>query len=217
MIIYKEKLTRPTVTEKMGWSYAYATTTYSYSGAYYKYAERDFRGFGKVIQTNPDGTTITTNYEQLDDYKKGRPLQVDMKNPSGALLKRSTFTWGADTLTGTIAKFVKLTNKKTDTYGATNVFTNEAFTYNNTHGGVLQTIKSGTGAGENADVVVISNTYINANASSWVWRKASETVASPFYGLARQSTYTYNSLGNLLTSKRLSNPSFQRFYYWIML
>jgi hypothetical protein len=81
--------------------YNISLTSYAYSGTYYNYEERDFRGFGTVIQTNPDATTVTTTYEQLDDYKKGRPLQVDMKNPSGTILKRVALTWGTYPETGT--------------------------------------------------------------------------------------------------------------------
>ncbi|MBN1907681.1 MAG: VCBS repeat-containing protein [Deltaproteobacteria bacterium] len=175
---------------------AISLTSYAYSGGYYDYAERDFRGFSTVTQTNPDGTTIKTTYEQLDDYKKGRPLQVDMKNPSGALLKRATFTWAAGTLSGTTGKFVKLTNKRTDIYGTTNVYTNEAYTYASNHGGVLKTVSSGSGGAES---VTIENTY--TNKGTWLWRKASEKItgsSDPSITI-RQTNYTYNSFGNLLT------------------
>ena len=176
-------------------------TTYDYSNAYYKYADRDFRGFGYVKETNPDLSTVETTYEQNDDYKKGRPLLAVTKNPGGTLLKRLTYTWASDTMSGTTAKFVKLTGKRTDIYGTTNVYTNEAYTYDNTHGSVLTTVSSGSGGAEN---VTTTDTYINKG--TWVWRKASETVAGSSTGTARQTTYTYDSTkGNLLTKTYVNN------------
>jgi hypothetical protein len=100
-----------------------------------------------------------------------------MKNAGGTLLKRVTFTWAADAISGTTAKFVKLTNKRTDIYGTTNVYTNEAYTYNSTHGGVLTTVSSGSGGAES---VTLTNTYINKG--NWLWRKASETLTAAAQG-----------------------------------
>jgi RHS repeat-associated protein len=183
-----------------------AETTYAYSDGYYKYADRDFRGFGTVIQTNPDGSTVKTTYFQLDDYIKGKPSVVDMKNPSGTFLKRLTYTWGADTLSGTTAKFVKLIQKTTDIYGTTNVYTTDTYTYDNTHGGVLTTVNSGTGSNTGTtDNVTTTNTYVNANTSGWIWRKASESISGSITGQARQATYIYDTKGNLLTKTSVNN------------
>jgi RHS repeat-associated protein len=177
-------------------------TSYQYSGAQYDYNTRDFREFTYVIETKPCGKTVKTTYEQVDAYKKGRPLTIE-ETESGATtpFRTTTLTWAADTLSGTTAKFVKLTNERTDIYDTPAVFTNKAYTYDNTHGGVLTTVTSGSGGAEN---VTATNTYINKG--TWIYRKASETLTGNSTGLARQTSYAYDSLGNMLTKTYYKNP-----------
>ncbi|NLD37296.1 MAG: hypothetical protein GX654_10550, partial [Desulfatiglans sp.] len=168
-------------------------TSYQYSGAQYDYNTREFREFSYVIETKPCGKTVKTTYEQNDAYKKGRPLTIE-EIESGVTFRKTTLTWGADTLSGTTAKFVKLTNERTDIYDTPAVYTNKAYTYNNTHGGVQTSVTSGSGGAEN---VTATNSYINKG--SWIWRKASETLTGSSTGQVRKTTYAYNSFGNLLT------------------
>ncbi|MGD9160440.1 MAG: FG-GAP-like repeat-containing protein [Desulfobacteraceae bacterium] len=175
--------------------YNVSLTTYAYSGGYYNYEERDFRGFNTVTQIRPDGTIVKTTYEQIDDYKKGVPLSIEMTAQGESTpFMETTYSWDTYQIPNTDAEFVKLTNKRVDIYDDTDVYTNEAYTYSNTHGGVLTTVASGSGGAENVTSI---NTYINKG--SWLWRKESESITGSASGLVRQTNYTYNSLGNLLT------------------
>lgn len=47
-----------------------STTYYDYSGGYFDYPSREFRGFGIVRQQNPDGSQVTRGFWQ-DDLRKG--------------------------------------------------------------------------------------------------------------------------------------------------
>ena len=177
-------------------------TSYTYMLPYYDYDERDFRGFAFISQTNPDNSVINKSYEINDDYKKGRLLSIDIREyeGSGSPHKLTGFTWETYSVPNTSAKFVKLIAKSTFIVDSTSEHIEEQYTYDNTHGGVLTTVKSGSGA-EN---VTITDAYINKGA--WIWRKASESITGSSTGLARQTNYTYYSNGNLET-KTYQNTS----------
>jgi RHS repeat-associated protein len=174
-----------------------AETSYTYSGAYYKYNERDFRGFGYVKQTNPDLTTIETTYELNDNYKKGRPLSIEMKEAGETdPFMETTFTWENYTIPSTDAKFVKLTDKRVDIDdGIAPVYTEKDYTYDDSNGNLLTTISSGT----DAEDVTKTNSYVNKG--DWVWRLSQETITGSASGQVRKTDYTYqNTTGNLLTT-----------------
>ncbi len=177
-------------------------TSYDYENGYYDYRERDFRGFGYVKKTNADGSTVETTYEQIDNYKKGRPLIEETKG-DGVLFKRTTYTWGAYNIASNLndAKFVKL-NSKTTTYENNSAYlTAESYTYDDTNGFPSSVVKSGTDAnGQAIEQITQASVYDRYPSNSWTWRLKEETVTGATTGLARMMTYGYDNYGNM-TSK----------------
>ncbi|WP_425248196.1 FG-GAP-like repeat-containing protein [Desulfospira joergensenii] len=171
-----------------------STTQYSYAQGFFDLASRDFRGFGNVTQTNPDGTQTITKFHQ-DEFNKGRQCQVDFKDPSGTLLSRQTLTWETQYLDdpdNTFA-FVKLARKRTENYDDETTFVQEDYVHDDANGNLLSTISSGTGAES------LTTTLTYENFGDWVWRKTSETLAGSTSGLVRQTGFDYESgTGNLL-------------------
>ena len=173
-----------------------AETEYTYEDGLYDYDTREFRGFGKVVQTNPNGTVVESLYHQ-DEFRKGRQYQEDLTASDGSTpLTHTTFDWypqDPEQVTEPYA-FVKLAQKRTESYDAQTVFAQEDYTYDNAHGGVLTAIVSGTGAED----VTTTNTY--ANYGDWAWRKTQETITGASTGQVRQTTFAYESgTGNLLS------------------
>jgi len=193
-------------------------TTYTYADGYYDHATRDFWGFNKTIQTNPDHTTVTTWYhndpaQPLDEYRKGRPSEVDFNKPvseESAFLTKQTLNWetytysaNPDPTTWTWA-FVKLAQQRTDFYNNPIVHAQENYTYfdnYNSHGYWLTKATSGIGA----EQVTTTNTY--QSYGTWLWRQKSETVTGGTSVMVRQRTYDYYSgTGNLHYETRLLSP-----------
>jgi len=164
-------------------------TTYDYAGGYYNYGTREYRGFESVKQSNPDGTIVETLFHQ-DEFLKGRQYQVDSsESDGGALLSHSRMTWDAaflDPPDDTYA-FVKLDQKRTESYDRVTVFTQENYTYNYLNGNLLEAVTSGT----DAQSIILTNEY--NNYGDWIWRKTKETVVGSESGKAvRQTSYGYD-------------------------
>jgi len=196
-------------------------TTYTYADGYYDHATRDFWGFNKTVQTNPDLTTVTTyyhngfdgdQYQPLDEFRKGRPYQVDLKTqtPSATLLTRQALTWQTyPTIPATWA-FVKLTRSRLDYYNSPTVYAQEDNTYNDSYGYWLTKTASGTSA-EN-----VTTEHAYANMGTWLWRLSRETITGSTSVKVRETTYGYDGRGNM-TSKALwlntgGNPTISMTY-----
>ena len=173
------------------------TTSYDYSDAYYDYDERDSRGFGYVKQTNADGSTVEKTYEQLDNYKKGKPLLIEMKEQGQSTPFQETInTWGTYAIPNTSAEFVKLNSKITTYDDNNNYLSAESYLYYNNNGFLQKIIKSGKDANGNT-VEQISDSSVYQNFDTWTWRLTEETVTGTATGLARKMTYDYDSNGNM--------------------
>ncbi len=172
-------------------------TSFDYSDAYYDYAERDFRGFGYVKQTNPDLTTVETTFEVLDDYKKGRPLSI-IKQEQGQStpFMETVNAWGTYAIPNTSAEFVYLSYKTTTYENDSNYFTREAYVYDFNNGFPLEIRQSGKDANGNT-VELITKAFVHQDIGSWTWRTMEETVTGAATGLARKTTYIYDSNGNM--------------------
>jgi YD repeat-containing protein len=186
-----------------------ADTTYSYADGYYDYDTRDFWGFNQMIQTNPDGTTVTSLFHQ-DQFRKGRPYQVDLKTPSATLLTRQALTWQTYPTTPTTWAFVKLTRSRLDYYNSPTVYAQEDNTYNDSYGYWLTKTASGTSA-EN-----VTTEHAYANMGTWLWRLSRETITGSTSVKVRETTYGYDTRGNM-TSKALwlntgGNPTISMTY-----
>ncbi|MCP4668998.1 MAG: hypothetical protein GY849_21895, partial [Deltaproteobacteria bacterium] len=170
------------------------TTNYAYSGGLFDYGSREFRGFEYVEQTNPDGTTVKTWFHQ-DAYMKGRERQVEVRAPDeGPLLTRTTLTWDKVFLypPNTYA-FVKLDQKRTESYDGVTLFTQEDYTYDHTNGNLLTKVTSGT------DGESITQTHQYQNFGSWLWRLTQETIEGSASGKVRETYYGYETgTGNML-------------------
>ena len=69
-----------------------STTNYTYSGGFYDYIDREFRGFAYVKSTAPNGTTTETWFKQ-DDIYKGLPFDQITKDSSGNSYTRTSNTY----------------------------------------------------------------------------------------------------------------------------
>ena len=169
-----------------------STYNYTYSGGYYDYDTRDFWGFNQMIQTNPDGTTVTSLFHQ-DQFRKGRAYRVDLKTPSGTLLTRQALTWQTYPTTPTTWAFVKLAQNLTYFYNSPMVYAQEDYTYSDSYGYWLYKTASGTGA-EN-----VTSEHAYANMGAWLWRLGRETITGSTSGKVRETTYGYDGYGNMIS------------------
>ncbi|MEK6687175.1 MAG: toxin TcdB middle/N-terminal domain-containing protein, partial [Gemmatimonadota bacterium] len=71
-----------------------STTNYTYSGGYFDYADREYRGFQYVKATAPNGTYTETWFKQ-DDIFKGLPYDQITKDSSNNIYTRSVNTFNS--------------------------------------------------------------------------------------------------------------------------
>lgn len=159
-------------------------TSSSYSDGKFDFATREFRGFGNVTQTKPDGTIIKTWHHQ-DQARAGRAYQIEINEAnSGSLISRTSMTWG--TVPVNNSTFVKLSQTRGDYYDSSgSTFSQEDFTNYDTNGNLISATKTGTGVTAS---VTTTNTYINLD--SWMWRLES-TELKDGTSLLRKTTHNY--------------------------
>lgn len=186
------------------------TTSYSYIDGYFDIRDREFRGFGTVIESLPNESTNKILYH-LDAYRKGRAYQIDrLDTASGSLLSRTSFTWEAIEDSAAPWAFVKLNRKRFEVFASdSSVYSQNDYTYDESNGNVLLTEKTGTGA----EKISISNDY--ANYGTWLWRKTHEAISGEESGVARETEFGYESgTGNLLYKDRyLDGAPYARISY----
>ncbi|MCP3942905.1 MAG: hypothetical protein GY710_15655 [Desulfobacteraceae bacterium] len=173
-----------------------SVTSYDYEGGDFSYVTRDFRGFETVTKTNPDGTKIETKFLQ-GEFDKGRQYQEELRDPSKILLSKSTMEWETklsndpDDPWG----FVKLNKTRSENYDDETTFSQGNYTYDDSNGNLLTSIKSGTGG----ESVTTANTY--ENFGSWVFRTTSTNLSGSTSGQSRYMEYDYETdTGNLLST-----------------
>jgi len=71
------------------------TISYSYSGGFYNWEEREFRGFSEVRETDPTGAYTITYFHQ-DDAKKGKIDYTEAKDSSGSLYLKALNQYQSD-------------------------------------------------------------------------------------------------------------------------
>ena len=174
-------------------------STYSYSGGLYDYPTREFWGFKSVIQNKAVGTpveTVTETKFHQDAFFKGRPYDVELREPSdGQLLSKMTLFWEKVYLDepANTSAFVKLSRKRIENYDQETVYTQLDYAYDDTNGNLLTKMTSGT-AGEN-----IFMDYEYENYGDWLWCKTRETLSGSVSGKVRESYFEYEAeTGNLL-------------------
>ncbi|MGD8671065.1 MAG: FG-GAP-like repeat-containing protein, partial [Desulfobacterales bacterium] len=171
---------------------------FNYVGGYFHSGSREFRGFKTVVQTNavdsPYETITETKFHQ-DYYRKGRQYQEKLKAPeTNAVLSKTSFTW--DRLYFNSSAFVRLLEKRTESYDDVTVTSKEVYTYDDVNGNLLSKTVSGT----NAESVTLYYRY--AKLGGWMWRKTRETVTGSVSSYVRRTDYEYdNDTGNLLLKR----------------
>ncbi len=200
-----------------------STSTYDYADGYHDFITREFRGFGTVKKTNPDGTTVKTWFHMLDDPDwsdyadfKGRPLYSETRNAANVLLTQAWFVWGGGTAPiGIYPVFVRL-NEKTSTLhsGGFDLTSREQYVYDDTNGNLL----SQTVSGPDAESITTNNVYQNYGipaAGSWLWRNTQTTITGSDSGQVRMTTSGYESgTGNMLWKESGSSSSRITMDYW---
>ena len=180
------------IQEKNGVGYA-STTHYSYENGDYNYEEREFLGFGTVIERLPNNA-IQTTYHHQDSFRKGKAYQIDLSRIfTGELLGRKTMQWQHVDESESWG-VVKLNQERHEIFSPdNNVYSQSDYTHDESNGNLLLTEISGS----NAEKISIENQY--ANYGTWLWRKTYEAVSGEGSGVAREKEFGYDAAnGNLL-------------------
>ena len=88
-------------------------TTYSYKDGFYKWQEREFRGFGTVDETSPNTAKKKYVFNQ-DDAQKGKLASTQTTDSSDNLYAKTENTWSSAQSNGVYT--VNLTQEKNYTY-----------------------------------------------------------------------------------------------------
>ncbi|ACL02564.1 YD repeat protein [Desulfatibacillum aliphaticivorans] len=207
-----QNLTSVTVDDGLGNT---STTELSYSGGLYDPVEREFRGFETVAITNPDATVSVTDYEQEDDFLKGRPLTHEFHSatPGTNTLKLSTtYTWASDTITWESdaitpeSKFVYLTSKETDVFdiigGVSTTASEKNISYAHDSDTGLTEYEIVTGSdyetGTGPSIKTAYEYSQPAGVTEWLWRLEEEAVYDySTLTVKAQTDYSHDVYGNV--------------------
>jgi YD repeat-containing protein len=92
------------------------TTTYSYQNGFYKWQDKEFRGFGTIDEVLPSTARKKHVFHQ-DDAFKGRYLELQSRDNQQNPFAETEYTWGSTTNNGIFT--VTLTQEKQYTYDGT--------------------------------------------------------------------------------------------------
>ncbi len=202
------------------------TTTYAYEGGLYDFKEREFRGFAKVFQRNPNGSYGRTDYYQ-DKYFQGRPKKVYTGRgaspiskydvfiddaPPGTVFSATTNTFGLQALNlGDPAdpdddiNLVKLDDQASTSYeSGTSITTTTHNTYVEKAGTGYWYLQSSKSSGPSADSVTTTNEY--TKYSTWIWRPTKTTITDGANVKLRETVFRYASNNGNLLSKTFWGP-----------
>ncbi len=151
------------------------TTRYTYSGGLWAQDTREFRGFGTVTVTDPDGNYTKTTYLQ-DRFFKGMVASQENYDLSDTLFSKTVNTWDKKTLiAGNVSVFTFI--KRVDNYlyeGSPAHRTAQEFFYDEStqYGNLTKAIDYGevqwlNGADIGSDERIIQNAYVN-NPNVWI-------------------------------------------------
>ena len=201
----------------------YATTTYTYGGGQYYYAnalDRKFSGFATTTQTDAVGNLTKTYYHQgngsqsaLGEYndhisKAGKPYRIEKYDSQGHLYDLVVNQWDRYALNAT-SSFVKVTRTTDLTYDgdATQRDKAEEYTYDNTTGNLTNKTEWGevTAATDGSFTDIGSDkrtddiTY-SASSIGWLFAPKQETVKNQSGTVLNDTRYYYDTqaLGTVL-------------------
>ena len=95
------------------------TTNYDYSGGYYDYMDKEFRGFAEVEEVKQDGTKVKHYFHQ-DNTKNGMEYKTEISDLNNQILKKVENTWSSQSTNGYY--ILKLSGTKEHAYSG--LFTN---------------------------------------------------------------------------------------------
>ncbi|MBI4847635.1 MAG: hypothetical protein HY808_03540, partial [Nitrospirae bacterium] len=194
-----------------------STTNYTYSGGYYDYAEREYRGFGYVKATalynpgygvcidNPDyACTSTETWFKQDSIFKGLPYDQIIRDSSGNIYTRTYNTYQSTTpYTG--VKFPYLYQKDDYLYDGTSTAkqARSLFTYD-AYGNITRRYSYGDLAvtGDERD----EYTEYAYDTTNWKVSLPNHSYVNDSSGTTKaQAWFTYDTKGNLLTKTNWLN------------
>ena len=182
------------------------TTNYTYANGLWAADGREFRGFGQVKVTDPDGNYAVTNYLQ-DKIYKGMVSSQESYNAAGVLFGKSVNTWDFKILiTGNVSVFPYL--KRADSYlydgVASDRRTAQEFFYDETtqYGNLTKSIEYGevnltTGVDSGNDKRTTESTYLNSSSLWLLGLPKQVTIKSNGGSQVRQTSFYYDNHPNL--------------------
>jgi len=178
------------------------TQNFSYSGGYFDASEREFRGFARVIVTDP----ITNNYSETYFYQgksgqdgalKGQIEKIIAYDGNGKLISQSLNTYEVKKATAGINSlgFPALIAQNTTVYeeNTTNLSTKNLFTYDNI-GNVIETTNEGD-ASKTGDEKLATIAY--SQAFEGFNRPIESLLKDKDGNIVTKKTAEYDDRGNL--------------------
>lgn len=171
------------------------TTSFSYSQGYFDVATQEFRGFGTVTETRPDGSKVIHTFNQ-DNALKGTEAQTLITDAAGNPYTGTVNTWSSATAGGVTT--VTLDRVETSSYDGRLENPKQVVTdYQYDQYGNI-TLESRYG-----DIAVTGDeTYTRRdyvyNADSWIMHKVKHSAVSFTSDAAtvRESWFTYDNAAN---------------------
>jgi RHS repeat-associated protein len=195
------------------------TTTYQYKGGYFYFGgtfDRRFAGYGEVIQTNPDGTKITSKYHQAngqsvneptDSYAKiGKMYEQTIVDSSNNIYLRKRTNY-LDASIGANSTSSLKNSELFQSYDAVITHTDIANTFvydsygnitTETRYGIVSGSSDGTFTDSGTDKRVLESAY-TTNTTDYLVGLPTRQVLKNNAGIAENLTsYFYDGDGNLL-------------------
>jgi hypothetical protein len=153
--------------------------SYNYSGGYFDFVSKEFRGFKLITKNSPDGTIEKNYFHVKDEYLKGNMHLSQLFDSNQTMRIQKNFIYTKQSVDNTSAFFVKLDNIKIETYnesGNVNTVLYETFKYYDTTGllkSMLSSPITGTYAKNISEKTECSRAYYkysNYDANGWLWR-----------------------------------------------
>lgn len=144
------------------------TTTFSYTDGFYKWQDREFRGFGTIDETLPNNAKNKHVFYQ-DDMLKGRYAEVQTRDSSNNPYLELEYIWGTSSLNG--VNIINLSSQKNYTFDGTT--TNPKITQVDYQYDMYGNITKKSELGDisiTGDERYINNSYL-ANPSLWIVNK----------------------------------------------
>ncbi len=175
------------------------STNYQYKKCAFSYAQREFRGFGNVQVTDPNGNYTITNYLQ-DDIYKGRISDASAFDVNGNLYSKTVNTWASQTIyPGVTFPFLQRVDNYVYDGNSTGRRTAEEYSYgeNPQYGNVTKVIQHGEvnltdGSEVGTDTRTVETTYGN-NTNTWLMGFPQTTFVRDNSGnIVRQTWFYYD-------------------------